>query len=414
MTCVDSLFREQFWTPGRKPESPIEIACNHPLARGLNVCFVFNEKAGEYYNPIARVKLPTVSELRQFDQKGMYINNEAGSTIESDQWPINTGSEFTVACEYKILDDYSIGGTANFIKVGHDSSLGGGVLLQHRQGGGVYTMRVYSYKGTNAYTVGATVNGHRFNWVTFAATRADGDLGQIYQYGEPVGSQSTNSQYSLVTDPRPVTIYQYPRVRYLYFWNRLLSPDEIASVALAPYQFLQPVIRRVWVPGVVVGGGASFDFDPGSFLFPGQNISFAAATAHEVSPSSFTFLGQPVTVSQGESFSLSAGGFAFLGRAFTSAFATAHTLVSGAFSWTEKDLTFTQGELFSVLSGAFSFIGKSVTWTAASAFGLLSAAFAFITWPITATWPGVAAAAKKRWLRLSRRRQMPFGPDNRF
>jgi hypothetical protein len=236
------------WTT--KPPLGTQINWSHPLARGLIACWLLNERNGNIINNLTS---PTL--------KGTFSAGTASPTWKGDSLYFDGGDtasfgDATFVDGLKALTVFTI-----FVPRA-SANIATSVI---RKDGSCTPLQFYSSNGIRvALWTGGTL---KLTWITQALT-----IGRTYAYTMRWGA-SFNSGYpeqyldNVLKTPSTKAActgvladsatglyfgstgsaeYFNGDLKLVYYWNRLLTREEIASLHYAPYQFIEYKPWTMW------------------------------------------------------------------------------------------------------------------------------------------------------------------------
>ncbi len=245
-----------------KPPLGTGINWSHPLAKGLVGCWVFNEKAGGKVFDMARKSDGTLVNSPTWKNYfgGAGINFLAASDqyidITGNPTPLQITSNLSIATHYHLPNAIS-GVTIGRQLVAKDKNTGGrAYTLEIVEGIAPATdkgVRFYINGGGSTITNRATEN-------RVPVTGDDRQVIATYQPGVKLNvyiNGLLNCQNSGTADAsintatadvyiarRSYTGYTNPFngiIKYVYIWNRTLTPNEVYQLYTNPYCFFQPI-----------------------------------------------------------------------------------------------------------------------------------------------------------------------------
>jgi len=269
--------KKQLWV--QKPELGSQINWGHPLSKGLVGCWLMNEGGGnklkDLLNSTASITNGTwkstirgVGNLLADDGSAIItggssavLPNSVSVIVVADYQKtsgIFSGSDNNTGCTYetlRVLDDdlsptlfagTAFGATDNLIFSADKSSLAQGC-------NGSTTLVVgkfYTFAGTFQYTGSGN---HAGNWDCYVNGKKDNTSVNNLPVAGIVAPPFANKAFRFGRHPQwgggsGVTF------NLIYIYNRALSPSEIQSLYVSPYQFVYRPSKKMYF--VVGGGGA--------------------------------------------------------------------------------------------------------------------------------------------------------------
>ena len=236
---MPSLFQR-----GRKPVGKVKIDWSHPLAKGLSLCHIFQQDAavdlvsGKVANQVNGAKWTPDGMF--FDESNDYLAvavitmNSSYSILQNINYTDNSGIDAQCQFSFGLEGDnnsinislfesgYS-GGYPNKLFVNPHSSSFSDTLISNATHPTLNKLNMavtVSSRDAKLYYDGVLDNSH----ATFGVTAmADGTVDTVY-----------------LGIPSALSNYLGGAIRYTYVYDRELSPAEVHSMNMSPYQFLIP------------------------------------------------------------------------------------------------------------------------------------------------------------------------------
>jgi len=257
--------------PNQKPLLGTLLDRTHPLSAGLIGAWLFNEGAGTtamdssgngWHGVFAGTSLPTWSR-DQYGNSAVYIP-WSSPVYSSIQLPPGLGAMLTgcpgASLVASCLQDSSAGerGIVGItVSAGATRKLAMGYLTTAMYAGGQPTASGDSFRYLNSVLLGGIA------WQQLAGVvRIYNDTIALYCNGvvindNPPSSGWTSTAFSADVGTSHSIGYASSAkfqgiISYVYVYNRILGPEEVRALYLAPYQmFREPRSRRVFVPAKV-------------------------------------------------------------------------------------------------------------------------------------------------------------------
>lgn len=230
---------EELLAPGQKPIGPNKaIDWSHPLTRGL--ISVVLPGLDNIDLVTKKLWLPTNVTKEVIKGRGMGYHsirlNESKLTSQT-AFPANVVDEFTVAHDVYI-DDLTT--TWKTWWVLDKSAYAGGAFVQH------FTAGIEYFIGSSAKPASTTLEIDTLYDFAFTNNNAANDR-KVYKNGiflrtdvSATAPAGDNTAQLFVADNLATNRSQGGTTSYWYLWYRELSPEEILSIKLNPFQFLIP------------------------------------------------------------------------------------------------------------------------------------------------------------------------------
>ena len=232
----------------RKPPLGSQINWGHPLSKGLVGCWLMNEGGGNVVSDIARKNngtLPSSGITWGYKKSGIVLNFTATNNI-------NLGTPTILAPTTPFSVTAWVSRSGNI--VGND-----GIISSKTDTSGNLGWLLYANSTANkarflaAGVVAESNSAIPLNTLTHLVGVWNGTKVLLYVNGvlqTTQGSGTSQPYYSGVS----ARIGQYSvfekwagYISSISFYNRALSPSEIQSLYVEPYQMIQPIRRRVFV-----------------------------------------------------------------------------------------------------------------------------------------------------------------------
>ena len=241
-----------------KPPITAELDCNHPLARGLAGCWLMNEGGGTLVRDASGgISHGTVSgATRVISERGpvLYFDgNNDWVDISQAALPAFGTRDFTVVAWVKLPQD----DTARAILSKGNVSVGEFLLEKSSSD----ALRVYAADSGVQASWGGTDSWPSDVWTQVAITRSGARV-TLYQNAVPGGTDTTGSGDINTTIDWRIGARANDTSDYIGYvsdvgiWYRALTPAEIRSLYLDPYQMFRRSPIELWTAGA--SGGSAY------------------------------------------------------------------------------------------------------------------------------------------------------------
>lgn len=240
----------------RKPPVGSQINWGHPLARGLVGCWLMNEGGGNILNDLVGKRVPIGTSIWQPTPKGIGNRgtNSGNTNVSTNNLNFTSGG-FTLITFFYQFAGMGTNNTILFQRQHYTSDAdNAGWRIGIRSSGDAFIPNKYFFLNSNnvslqnAWIASTTNNGIGF-WMV--AGVSDGTtIKRIYINGKQENTGTTYLNPLSETSANLVCVGRNsPTIVNIMClaYNRVLSPSEIRSLYEAPYQFIQPIVRRFYL-----------------------------------------------------------------------------------------------------------------------------------------------------------------------
>jgi hypothetical protein len=231
-----------------KPSLGSQINFNHPLSQGLVGAWLMNEGGGRKIVDIVSNK----SEIESFG--ATWSKSQKGSTLDFYNQYIRISNnpfwikdnKITVSCIARV--NSAIAGTDGYVIAKRDGVNGAGKWF-------IYANTIPDwlwYGNINIISFGSITYG---KWEHLVGIGYGNSTGATFRNGKFVASGAFTNVVSTSDDltfgargdgAGGLAIPSDCEILSVQIWNRALSSSEISSLYEAPYQFIQPLTRRIF------------------------------------------------------------------------------------------------------------------------------------------------------------------------
>ncbi len=238
-----------------KPDPGTPIDWGHPLSQGLIAAYALNEGAGIVLHDSAQMQADVITESTNYSWPG-YYDGVTLKNSDTDHYTRQASTYFPYVSEFTVASDFvdsRVDNTGGIFYLGGGGGDPAGALWS---GSTTLTLRS-AFPVVNLTVTAAQQTRRRYVLLLGIATFEiwwDG-VQQVTTAG--YGTGGANSGYF------PARLYLgcegggnvgTPTANYYYFWNRILTPNDIAAISWNPWQIFLPRTAFRLIHGIVSSG----------------------------------------------------------------------------------------------------------------------------------------------------------------
>lgn len=258
---MGSIIQRVPWTV--QPQIAAGIDWGNPITRGLVAAILPSVAYNDFLSPATTVSTFGTAPVKSPGIAGVGPSSKAATggiylTASDNRYTGAAQSHFMLADISAIVGDY-----AGLIGTSKGDGSAGSISIQRN--GSLNSYRVYN-NPTNGSAFGNTTDivGAGLKAVTLTADANNPTNWVAYLNQAVWGSGTVTSGVTTQTTGRLLTLSErsvsasvsHQGIWFLRLaWNRILSAQEVASLATNPWQIFTPLQRRIWVPGAAAPGG---------------------------------------------------------------------------------------------------------------------------------------------------------------